>query len=348
MKNLLLILAAGSVISCIPQSKELNTKNVTLHNLNQQEVETELNLPPEPNPKINNSTILGVDSNNNEIRDDWERAIAFEFYNDTTLRNLHNKSAINSKRLTVAYQTNNKLAYQSLAEESKEIDDCAIYFYGKDAGLRASKIANMAENTKERLSHIMKRDLAIAKEVKLSSRQLAPYEQKKVCSKYKVSTFTNKINTKRIEIEFNLPPEPNLEENNSTILGIDSNNNEIRDDWERAIVFEFYDDQIALNLYKQYAKNSTQLTKAFENENKAKYKSLKDDKLEITSCMGYYDKQNSLGVENIIKMEENTRQRLFHIVERDAGSYLGSSPKNELSENKLKSICPKFNNYNLK
>ncbi|GIT98512.1 hypothetical protein [Sulfurovum sp. TSL1] len=32
-------------------------------------------LPPEPDPKINNSTLLGIDSNNNGVRDDVERYI---------------------------------------------------------------------------------------------------------------------------------------------------------------------------------------------------------------------------------------------------------------------------------
>lgn len=32
-------------------------------------------LPPEPDPKINNSTLLGIDSNNNGVRDDVERWI---------------------------------------------------------------------------------------------------------------------------------------------------------------------------------------------------------------------------------------------------------------------------------
>ena len=32
-------------------------------------------LPPEPGPKVNNATILGIDSNNNGVRDDVERKI---------------------------------------------------------------------------------------------------------------------------------------------------------------------------------------------------------------------------------------------------------------------------------
>ena len=35
-------------------------------------------LPPEPDPKINNSTLLGIDSNNNGVRDDVERLIIIE------------------------------------------------------------------------------------------------------------------------------------------------------------------------------------------------------------------------------------------------------------------------------
>ncbi len=37
-------------------------------------------LPPEPDPKINNSTLLGIDSNNNGVRDDVERWI-YKTYN---------------------------------------------------------------------------------------------------------------------------------------------------------------------------------------------------------------------------------------------------------------------------
>ena len=38
-------------------------------------------LPPEPDPKINNSTLLGIDTNNNDVRDDVERWI-YKTYKD--------------------------------------------------------------------------------------------------------------------------------------------------------------------------------------------------------------------------------------------------------------------------
>ena len=36
-------------------------------------------LPPEPNKQLNNSTLLGVDTNDNGIRDDIERKIIIDY-----------------------------------------------------------------------------------------------------------------------------------------------------------------------------------------------------------------------------------------------------------------------------
>jgi hypothetical protein len=36
-------------------------------------------LPPEPDPAVNNSTLLGIDVNNNGVRDDVERYIIYRF-----------------------------------------------------------------------------------------------------------------------------------------------------------------------------------------------------------------------------------------------------------------------------
>lgn len=45
-------------------------------------IERELNLPPKPNEKLDNSIIGGVDSNGNGIRDKHERGNAFALYPD--------------------------------------------------------------------------------------------------------------------------------------------------------------------------------------------------------------------------------------------------------------------------
>ena len=41
-------------------------------------------LPPEPDPKINNATLLGVDSNDNGVRDDVEIWIYKKYQNEST------------------------------------------------------------------------------------------------------------------------------------------------------------------------------------------------------------------------------------------------------------------------
>ena len=52
---------------------------------------------------------------------------------------------------------------------------------------------------------------------------------------------------------FKLPPEPDEDKNNETLLGIDFNHNGIRDDVERKIIKKF-NDKIKVNLMFQYAK----------------------------------------------------------------------------------------------
>lgn len=38
-----------------------------------------ITVPPEPNPSVNNATLLGVDSNSNGVRDDVERQVATKY-----------------------------------------------------------------------------------------------------------------------------------------------------------------------------------------------------------------------------------------------------------------------------
>ena len=49
-------------------------------------------LPPKPDPKINNSTLLGIDSNNNGVRDDVERWI-YKTYKHPIERGIFMQSA---------------------------------------------------------------------------------------------------------------------------------------------------------------------------------------------------------------------------------------------------------------
>jgi len=79
-------------------------------------------LPPEPDPKINNSTLLGIDSNNNGVRDDVEIWI-YETYNHPIERGIFMQSARAYNRIIVA---------PGKAKETKKYSDnsvsCSTYW----------------------------------------------------------------------------------------------------------------------------------------------------------------------------------------------------------------------------
>lgn len=56
-------------------AKDTDIKSPTMKTTVSQPTINGYTLPPEPDPKVNNSTLLGIDSNNNGVRDDVERKI---------------------------------------------------------------------------------------------------------------------------------------------------------------------------------------------------------------------------------------------------------------------------------
>jgi len=67
------------------------------------------------------------------------------------------------------------------------------------------------------------------------------------------STTNHTTTPPTIVNEHTLPPEPNKEENDKTLLGIDTNNNGVRDDVERWI-YETYDNPIERGIFMQSAR----------------------------------------------------------------------------------------------
>ena len=148
---------------------------------------------------------------------------------------------------------------------------------------------------------------------------------------------------KRLVKEYNLPPEPDMEENNATINGVDINNNLIRDDWERAIVFEFHEDKINMNLHNALAKNTTLLNNYYEDMNIDEYaKASKEDQY-ILECAGYFYGMNMFKNRELFKKGEDTKKRLNYTLNRDAkmSEYLGDGIHGT-PDSKLESICQKF------
>jgi hypothetical protein len=109
-------------------------------------------LPPEPDPKINNSTLLGIDSNNNGIRDDVERKI-IKKYRDPIKIEVQFQDARVAQKILASPLKDAKI----LERESAKQTSCMFYLKhqkvisGDDIGTYLRFIENSVFNTKERL-----------------------------------------------------------------------------------------------------------------------------------------------------------------------------------------------------
>lgn len=94
-------------------------------------------LPPEPDPKINNSTLLGVDSNNNGVRDDVERKVYSTY-----------KKAIERAVMMQAFRAKQKmLADPDIVKNAREWKNkITKYFYCSDY-LNSYKNQDMIKKT---------------------------------------------------------------------------------------------------------------------------------------------------------------------------------------------------------
>ena len=90
------------------------------------------NLPAEPGPE-NDLTLLGVDANENGIRDDMERIIAYSFRNYPELVDIHN---VAEKLMTIDNKRYQEKDYSDESMEDSEkmstnYVECAIYYNNK-------------------------------------------------------------------------------------------------------------------------------------------------------------------------------------------------------------------------
>ncbi|MGK0255574.1 MAG: hypothetical protein ACI81I_000174 [Arcobacteraceae bacterium] len=132
-----------------------------------------------------------------------------------------------------------------------------------------------------------------------------------------------------------LPPEPDETLNNSTLLGIDSNDNGVRDDVERKII-ETYREPIKIELMMATAKVGQEI---LENPvGLAKEHSDKMDRLD--DCGSYLEDQNISydGLESIRFYEKNiynTKTRVRAYLDYNlalSGRVYGSSPSDWVAE----------------
>jgi len=82
-------------------------------------------LPPKPDPKINNSTLLGVDSNDNGVRDDVERWIVKRFDNKAE-RSIALQIAKALQKVVLV--TDEQSALEAMDETDRALDCRGYYF----------------------------------------------------------------------------------------------------------------------------------------------------------------------------------------------------------------------------
>jgi hypothetical protein len=122
-------------------------------------------LPPEPDPAVNNATLLGVDSNNNSVRDDVERWI-YTTYKDK--HPIYADIAMQAARgYTLVLETPER-AKEILEEVDKAIDCQAYYkysaeYYGDPILIQENAVdehfrSKIYFNTKERMDAYIQYD----------------------------------------------------------------------------------------------------------------------------------------------------------------------------------------------
>ena len=120
-------------------------------------------LPPEPDPKVNNATLEGVDSNNNGVRDDVERKI-YEKYHDKLQIALMMDTARVYQKIIVKPVDGAKITQKGI---SRAID-CRLFLKRKSDAVKKNGIKYFkfirenTINTKQRVRKYLDYNLALS------------------------------------------------------------------------------------------------------------------------------------------------------------------------------------------
>jgi len=120
-------------------------------------------LPPEPDPTVNNATLLGVDVNDNGVRDDVERAIYKKFPKEIRRKQLMQQAKSDQSMMADDEAIKNAQKWQKIIA-NKNIA-CEKYLFRKfdiDFNLEAyDYMDNIQYNTKDRVIKYMRYNHAL-------------------------------------------------------------------------------------------------------------------------------------------------------------------------------------------
>jgi len=133
LKLAILVITSLSIVSCNSEVKDDTNNSIKIDTKKEKEIINGYTLPPEPDPKINNSTLLGVDVNKNDVRDDVERWI-YKTYKDK--HPIYIAIMMQAARASKKILTDPKGEGRAQENETSKVLDCSSYYetYAKDFG----------------------------------------------------------------------------------------------------------------------------------------------------------------------------------------------------------------------
>lgn len=125
----------------------------------EQEIVNGYVLPPTPDPTLNNATLLGVDSNDNGIRDDVERKIVIKYVKPIEIELMLSYAKIDQE--IMASLESDVLV---LERKGSRVSDCEMYLLkqGIDIKNSVSDSENFTYNTKSRAKKYMNYNKALS------------------------------------------------------------------------------------------------------------------------------------------------------------------------------------------
>ena len=125
LKLAILVITSLSIVSCNSEVKDDTNNSIKIDTKKEKEIINGYTLPPEPDPKINNSTLLGVDVNKNGVRDDVERWI-YKTYKDK--HPIYIAIMMQAARASKKILTDPEGEGRAQENETSKVLDCITYY----------------------------------------------------------------------------------------------------------------------------------------------------------------------------------------------------------------------------